>query len=361
MKIILLFLIPFILLAQSVPYSDTLFTKYGKIYPCFIKEVDQNLVKIIRKENITATAAWKTLSKAVMEGRGVIYENESGFKFDLDSLIAYTKRRAQKVKEQTEGEIIRIELKDGSVWIGKIISEDESTLKIHSSSGVESTIPKSQIIKREIITGKIVKGTFWREDPNTTRLFFAPTGRALKKGQGYFSAYEIFFPFVAIGITDYFTLAGGMSLFPGASTQLVYLAPKITPIQQENYDVSAGVLYLKIPEESDGAGIAYGVGTFGSEKSSLTVGLGYGFSGGDFADKPVLALGGDLRVGRYTKLISENWIFVGGDVHLLSGGIRFFGENLAADFALIFPLTGEGIEGFPFLPWIGFAYNFGSK
>ena len=52
---------------------------------------------------------------------------------------------------------------------------------------------------------------------------------------------------------------------------------------------------------------------------------------------------------------------MGGDVHLLSGGIRFFGENLAADFALIFPLTGEGIEGFPFLPWIGFAYNFGSK
>ncbi|HGY57063.1 MAG TPA: hypothetical protein ENK44_15245 [Caldithrix abyssi] len=66
-------------------------------------------------------------------------------------------------------------------------------------------------------------------------------------------------------------------------------------------------------------------------------------------------------MGRYTKLISENWIFVGGDVHLLSGGIRFFGENLAADFALIFPLMGEGIKGFPFLPWIGFAYNFGSK
>ena len=39
---------------------------------------------------------------------------------------------------------------------------------------------------------------------------------------------------------------------------------------------------------------------------------------------------------------------------------RFFGENLAADFSLL-ALVGEDTSGFPFVPWIGFAYNFGKK
>jgi hypothetical protein len=41
-------------------------------------------------------------------------------------------------------------------------------------------------------------------------------------------------------------------------------------------------------------------------------------------------------------------------------GIRLFGRKLAADFALMLP-TNVDLEGFPFIPWIGFTYNFGSN
>ena len=44
----------------------------------------------------------------------------------------------------------------------------------------------------------------------------------------------------------------------------------------------------------------------------------------------------------------------------ISEEARFFGENLAADFGLIH-VAGSDIEGFPFIPWIGFAYNFGAS
>lgn len=254
----------------------------------------------------------------------------------------------------------QIELIDGSVLIGKIISEDEHTIKFLTNSNVEMSIPVKQVRKKEKVSGRIVKGQLWRSDPNRTRLFFTPTGKALKAGQGYFSVYEIFFPTVAVGITNYIAVAGGISLFPGSSEQILYFAPKVTPVQVEKFDLSAGVLLLKVPDENETAGILYGVSTYGTENSSLTLGIGFAFSGGEFADKPVFALGGEARLGRYTKLISENWLIPNSDVQIISLGIRFFGENLAADFALIYPL-GSDIEGFPFVPWIGFAYNFGNK
>lgn len=254
----------------------------------------------------------------------------------------------------------QIELIDGSVLIGKIMSEDEHTIQFLTNSDIEMSIPVEQVRKKERISGRIVKGQLWRSDPNRTRLFFAPTGKALKAGQGYFSVYEIFFPTVAVGITNYIAVAGGISLFPGSSEQLLYLAPKVTPVQADKFDLSAGVLLLKIPDEDETAGILYGVSTYGTENSALTLGIGFAFAGGEFADKPVFALGGEVRVGRYVKLISENWLIPNSDVQVISVGIRFFGENLAADFALIHPL-GSDIDGFPFLPWIGFAYNFGNK
>jgi hypothetical protein len=257
-------------------------------------------------------------------------------------------------------EVHRIELKDGSVIIGTILAEDSISIKFRTLSNVEMIIQKEQIISMEVITGKTVAGEFWRKDPNETRLMFATTGRALKAGQGYFSVYEIFFPFFAFGITDFFAVAGGMTLFPGAEEQLLYIAPKITPFRFENIDIAAGVLYMKIPDEEEGTGIVYGVGTYGTERAALTFGVGFAFSGGDLADKPIFVLGGELRTSKSLKIITENWILPDGEVQLLSLGVRFFGKKLAADFGLIYPAGGD-TGGFPFVPWIGFAYNFGSK
>jgi hypothetical protein len=270
--------------------------------------------------------------------------------------------------DSMQAEIIRLELKDGSSLIGHLLWEDETIINIKTLSGIEIEVPVGQIEKREVVPGVAIEGQFWPDDPNSTRLLFAPTGRALKAGQGYFAVYEIFFPFVAVGITDYFTLAGGMTLVPGAKNQLFYLAPKITPVQLKELDLSAGVLYISIPDgdnsddrdsdEVHAAGIVYGVSTYGNEKNALTFGLGYGFAGEDFAEKPVIVIGGELRASKSIKLITENWLIPGEKYHLISLGLRFFGERLAADFALMKAL-GTDENGFPFAPWVGFAFNFG--
>ena len=262
-------------------------------------------------------------------------------------------------KESIPVQVHRIELKDGSVIIGTILAEYAAAFKFRTLSDVEMVIEKDQILKMELISGRIVKGRLWRKDPNQTRLLFAPTARTLKKGQGYFSVYEIFFPMFAFGVTDFFSLAVGGTLVPGAEEQLFYIAPKISPVHFKSFDVGAGVLYINIPDE-EGAGIVYGVTTYSRENFGLTLGLGYGFEGGDFAQNPIIVLGGEFQLSNTVKIISENWFITGSESDLISFGIRFFGKNLAADFGLIYP-TGSDMEGFPFVPWIGFAYNFGPK
>ena len=277
-------------------------------------------------------------------------------------VVAMSSQPARAQQDSSEvAKVYRLLLTDGSEIVGTIVKEDSALVEFQSVSRIKMSVPRSQIKSIALVAGSVVGGEFRRSDPNYTRLFFAPTGRALKNGQGYFSAYEIFFPFIAVGVGDVVTLAGGISLLPGASSQIFYFAPKITPLHLQNFDLSAGILYINaLGSDFSGGGIVYGVGTYGSSDHALTVGLGWGFAGGEIANKPILLLGGEIRLSNSIKLISENWIPPGTDLVVYSFGFRFFGENVAADLGFIRPSKME-TSGFPFIPWLGFAYNFGAR
>jgi len=256
---------------------------------------------------------------------------------------------------------VRLILNEGSELVGAIQAEEGDTIRFLTAGGLYLAVPRSQIRSCIALPGRIEEGRYLRPDPNQTRLFFAPTARPLNGGQGYFSAYEVFFPFLAYGVGANLTLAGGMSLIPGATTQLFYLAPKITLYNSDRLSLAGGGLYLNTTaafEEFSGAGIVYGVGSYGTDRAAATLGLGWGFYGDDFANDPILMLGGELRVSSSVKFITENWFPPKSEAYPLSWGVRFFGDRLAADIALIYP-AGVRTSGFPFLPWLGFAYNFG--
>ena len=250
--------------------------------------------------------------------------------------------------------IYRITLTDDSELLGMIESENDSLIFFITNAGLELSIDRAMIKEQKIMEGEWSGDTFLRKDPNQTRLLFSPTGRTLSAGEGYFSAYEIFFPFLAVGITDFITLSGGVSLFPGLEEQVIYIAPKVRVLHLENFDLSGGVLYCHVDEED--FGIFYGVTSVGSSKASFTLGLGWGYADGETAESPAIMFGGEIQLSNSVKIVSENWKLPEEDNLVLSFGLRFFGEHLAADFGLV-TTTGE-TEGFPFIPWIGFAYNF---
>jgi hypothetical protein len=260
-------------------------------------------------------------------------------------------------------QVYRFTLKDGSAFVGTITASSPDSLRIQMGSGITLTLPRGVVSSIDRLRGTIEGGEYRRVDPNGSRLLFGPTARPLRAGEGYFAAYEIFFTYAAVGIADVLSFGGGLTLLPGASDQIFYLAPKLAfTTQDEMFSAGVGALYLNtFSSENDALGIVYGIGTYGTPRAGLTLGLGYGYSEGEFASNPVILLGGEVQVSNSFKLITENWFPVGSDVSLLSFGFRFFGDNIAADLGFFYPMeNGEGIsEGFPFLPWLGFAYNFG--
>jgi hypothetical protein len=262
-------------------------------------------------------------------------------------------------QEAAPAPIVRIGLVDKSELIGTILTEDKTAVTFRTISGLELTIERRKIIFIEPM--EMVGGKAMRTDPNETRLFLAPTARPLKAGQGYFSVYEIVLPYFAVGLTDFLALGGGMTLIPGASEQLFYVAPKLTVFQAKDLDLAAGVLYASSTGSgASGIGVIYALGTAGKKSLSVTGGLGWGYSGDGFANRPILMIGAEAQISDSVKLLTENWIPMGSNAKFLSFGVRFFGRNLAADFGLMLP-PGSNLGGFPFIPWIGFSYNFGGR
>jgi hypothetical protein len=264
-------------------------------------------------------------------------------------------------QQDTTARPTRITLTDDSELIGVIVNEDSLVVRFRTAGGLAVGIPKSQIKSLEFLSGLIQEGQYYRPDPNDTRLFFSPTARPLRNGQTSFSVYQLFFPLLGVGIGNVFTLAGGISLFPFVDNQVVYLAPKITPLQTDQLSLAGGLFFVKsTAARTEGIGMLYGVASYGPRTSSLTAGVGWGFSGSDFADKPVLILGGEVQLSNSLKLITENWIIPKSEAEVVSLGFRLFGERLSADLGFIYP-AGEKTTGFPFIPWVGFAYAVGSQ
>jgi hypothetical protein len=201
-------------------------------------------------------------------------------------------------------------------------------------------------------------GEYWPEDPSRTRLFFAPTGRMLRKDEGYFSDAYVFFPSFQGGLSDRFTLGGGVSIVPGLGLdeQLYYLTPKVGVISGPSLNVAVGALVAGVGRLSDEGpfGIGYGVATFGGEDANVTAGAGFGFARSSTSEA-LLLLGGTKRVSRNIGLVTENYFYTGsGSSVVLSGGLRFMGEKIAVDLAAF--TTGE--SDVPVVPYLAFIYRF---
>jgi hypothetical protein len=290
----------------------------------------------------------------------------------LASLIAFSALPAQVPAGQprpviavaAEGVTQRIVLRDGSELIGRIVSVGPTSVQFESAIGT-TTIPTEAIIEvKDEKGGKMVMGRYFFPNPNATRLIFAPTGRMLQKGEGYFSDYWIFFPGFAAGLTNLFSIGGGMSVLPGVGfdQQLLYFTPKLGIAQSEKFNAAIGALMISVPNvfddfgdtDRENAGLLYGVGTWGGLDNSFTAGLGYGYANGDLASTPAVVIGGEARLTPRSSLVSENYMLPGGNM-ILSGGVRFMGRGLAIDFAITAAAGADG--GGCCFPFLGFVYN----
>ena len=249
------------------------------------------------------------------------------------------------------GEIYEILLTDGTRAFGRVERVDAQLVTFRTTSGATLEVARGGVLAVRPVQGQIKDGEFWPADPNQTRLFFAPTGRALKRGEGYFGVYEILLPFVQVGITDRISVGAGTPLIFGAgSAHPFWVTPKVQVLTARKVDASVGVMhFLNVGEGS--VGIGYAVATFGSTDSAFTGGVGYAYERGEVdGGSTVAMIGGEHRVKRGAKLITENYIWSGGGLSMF--GVRWLGERLSADLGLLVPLGEESTFAFPMVNFV---------
>jgi hypothetical protein len=266
---------------------------------------------------------------------------------------------------QEVGDTVKVVTVSNQVFIGELIYEDDDKITISSESVGEITIDRENIRSIEKMDpSRIRNGAYWFENPQSTRYFFAPNAIGLKKGRGYYQNTWIFFNNVNYGVTNNFSLGGGMIplfLFGGIETP-VWLLPKVSvPVKKDSFYMGGGaMLGGVIGEDTELLGILYGSATLGNRDKNVSVSLGYGYVGSDVSDTPVINISGMTRISRSFYLLTENYIVPGAESGvLISMGARWASEKVVVDFGLFRPI--EDAEGLIGIPWLGISIPFGNK
>ena len=265
------------------------------------------------------------------------------------------------VNDTTRIQVLR--LSDGSVIVGRVLELRGDSAVVRTAAG-QLTIARTAVTSvRERPARSMRGGVYWPEDPNATRLYFAPTGHMLEQGEGYFCDIMLFLLCLTGGVSDRFTLGGGMSIVPGIdiADNVFYLTPKIGIVTQEKFGLAVGAFAGwtgAVTDESGSFGILYGVSSFGDKDSNFSLGLGWTYYSDDLADTPLVLAGVKLRMTRGSSFVSENYILPNSEGGIISYGVRFFNERIAGDVGL-FRYIGSDSEGQGIgLPFLGLAVKF---
>lgn len=246
--------------------------------------------------------------------------------------------------------------------IGRILERRADGIVLQLVSGARMEIATVSIRRMQLGRGRIVAGEYWFADPNRTRLFFAPTARALGHDRGYLGALltrlPVVLPSVAFGAGEHFTVSGGAPILFGQLAP-VYVAPKITIFEYRNVATAIGGIsvFSRNTGLTDSFGVGFAIATIGSNDNAFTGGIGYGYSGDEIAGRPAFMFGGEVRVARDMKVIAESYVLPGNSGTLAIAGVRLFGRRVSVDVGVMGARAGK--DGtYCCLPMLNFVHAF---
>jgi hypothetical protein len=293
------------------------------------------------------------------------------------------KKMIMKTQTLKIGTSYLIRTTDGRTLVGTIVSVGKEHI------AVESPLLGSISIPPEAITDFRLNLKIHFPNPNATRYFFAPSAFMLPKGEGYYQNTYILMNSINYGLTEKFTLAGGVIL-----PFWFYVTPKFGLQLSEHLAAACGLFYatsIILDRGMDmGLGIGYGMLTAGGREYNITVACGYGYSrigrNWDLTKYPIVMLGGMKRISPRFSLVTENWAVsskfmqerVTGYVTdewggtypvtdmvwngtykyngIVSLGLRWMTEKISFDLALVLPVNI--MDQFLILPYLDFFYKF---
>jgi hypothetical protein len=177
----------------------------------------------------------------------------------------------------------------------------------------------------------------------------------LKEGEVCLRDHLLLLPGMGMGITNHFSISGGLSFIPGPSLadQFLYFIPRIGTQLGYNLAASAGIFYISDPSglfsHSLRTTLYFANMSYGKKTGHLTIGLGREYQKKDetalAADPPrqVLMIGGNLQLGNSVAFVLENWIPFQrkAEAPLISFAIRLFGKRNAVDLGCVINNTAH--------------------
>jgi hypothetical protein len=308
----------------------------------------------------TTVVTLKTVNGGAYTGQ-IIFESPDSVKINTKDFGIVTIAQKNIIREN----LVTIETMDGNEFLGEIVSEDSNSVKLKTIKFGEITITKSDIKKRsQVVPQQIKDGKYWFPNPQSTRYFWSPNGYGLKKGEGYYQNIWVLWNQFSYGVSDNFSIGGGIipTFLFGAPTPVFATMKFSIPVKENKVNIAGGaILGYVIGESEAGLGILYGLSTFGSPDANVTIGMGYAFAGGEWAQAPMININGMFRVSSRGYFITENYILSadGEGVVLLSFGGRSIIKKVALDYGLFIPVSAD-LDRFIAIPWLGFTVPFGN-
>jgi len=252
---------------------------------------------------------------------------------------------------ETVGQAYFVDVFSGASFIGNLTATTPEALEFDSKGLGHLRLLRVNIRQLLPLTAAQARRG-WEPVGNGTRVFFSPTARNLRRGEGYVQSVNVFFLGANYGLTDNISV-GVLALIPPIRPDysLLAITPKFSVPVSEKFHVGAGALVSRAFNTTFGVG--YGLGTYGTADQNLTLGLGYAFAEGEISSTPVVVVGGAMRVSRRISLLNETYLADGGALGLF--GLRIAGLQFSGSLGFIY---GSEIGGI-FPAYAEVAYRFG--
>ena len=279
------------------------------------------------------------------------------------------------------GRTYLVETQQGTTFTAMLVSMSLTTLEFEAPELGRIKLERTQIRRADLQGGAAVgvaaKPGYY-DIGNGNRLFFAPTARGLRKGEGTLQSVNLFLAGLNYGVSDNFSIGGYVSLVPGLALteQFLAITPKLSVPIRKNLYAGAGLLYIRVPtfdsgsgSDNIGAGIGYGALTYGSADDNLTLGLGYGFVQGggvsEIGSTPIVQIGGQKRVGRRVSLVSENYVIADSEAGMFGlYGIKINWSRtslgLGAAYLYSFNSLSDSVSTYIVPVYYDFTFRFGN-
>ena len=166
-------------------------------------------------------------------------------------------------------------------------------------------------------------------------------------------------PNFGYGITDEFMIRGGFTPFTVSGRVLYFGLAALQVAEYGNLTISGGIVLTDFTGASrnwESALYGYGVVSYGDEIAAIHAGFGGGYSGTRESSSAVFMIGGEWKIARTTKIISENWIVSETGSGAFSLGLRIFGRSLAGELGGVIITEEHSLKIRSVVPWIGLTF-----